>query len=258
MLVNMEWWNDDRILSVVSLIFGIFSFWLTVRISRIQNKQQKMFSEKVLGTIPNVDSFRMSLCELLKKAEKDSDSHVYLMLYWLWLGADRLYPKYDINSLNESCSDVMKLLKVRTAKGLKTTIVVYDHAVSKSKLIDFFHAIFRYNSENLYKESGIPRKSVKHDDVMMLYSRYRDSLNNLRRDASQYQHIITIKEAEDIPILMGAVSGKEPSALLLLFEKTAIKGMASSGGFQSNEPRMVDIIKNQIEISAKSSRDNED
>ncbi len=144
----------------------------------------------------------------------------------------------------------MRLLKSRVAKGLSTTIVVYHPTISKTKLITFFHEVMYYNSEGAHKETGATRVEITHDQILNLYNRYCDSLAQLKRDVSQLSDGIIITEAEDIPALMCAVSGRDPCALLLLFERSAIRGMASSGGFESHEPGMVDVVKNQIEIAS--------
>lgn len=246
------WWTDDRILSFVGILVSAGALFVGLWIAQEQNKAQELFSRKVLGTVPNIDLFKDRLCDLLKEVEvEEHRSHVYLMLYWLWFGADRSFPKHDISDISAGRSEVMRLVKARLAKGYPTTIVVYDHVLSQDKLIDFFHEILRYNSESGFKESGAKRKEITHDEVMALYSRYRDSLNQLLLDAKQHPSSIFIKEAEDIPALMCAVTGRNPCSLLLLFERSAIKGMAASGGFESYEPRMVDVVRNQIEVAAE-------
>ncbi len=250
---SQTWWNDDRMLAFVGLLVSIAGLIVGFYISMQQEESQKLFSQKVLGSIPGVDEFVSRLCNVLKAANDDEHSHVFLMLYWLWFGADRQYPKSKVASITANSSEVMKLIQIRVTKAFPTTIVYYDTVECKPKLRAFFHEVLRYNSEQGYKDFGIPRSTISDEEVDALYHRYESSLDDLVRYAesvNEHTNIICLKAVDAIPALMCAVSGSEPVGFVLLFEHSAIRGLLSAGGFESHEPRMVDTIKEQISAAA--------
>jgi len=100
------WWTDDRILAFVGILVSAAALLVGLWIAQEQDKAQDLFSRKVLGSVPNIDFFKERLCDLIKSAEMDERSHIYLMLYWLWFGADRCFPKHQIDFITEGRSDV--------------------------------------------------------------------------------------------------------------------------------------------------------
>lgn len=258
-LGNGPYWNDDRIIAFGSSILTFIGLGFTIYIARKQNQSQALFSKKVLGTLPTIDAFRSRICALLRDADKDEKSRVYIMLYWLWFGADQAYPKTKVSDIEEP--EIMQLLRSRIAKRYPTTILVYNTSTQKRKLLDFLRKALEFNHLNQYFFYGDSQplsnnNTVSDDDVTELFKRYDDSLDSLKTYIDSFRQSannnpIKLRGIDNIPALMFAVdSVKEPCALVLLLNHDTTEGILKPAGFESYEPGMIDVIRGQIETSA--------
>jgi len=248
-----SWWTDDRSLAFVGFLLTIVGIFIAVLIYFEQKESQKLFSRKVLGSVPGIDQFRERVCTLLRHAERDPDSRVVLMLYWLWFGADRLYPMIPIQEISEQNIELIKLIKGRIAKQLKTTIVFYDVDLSKRKIQDFLRDALEYNRLQAYEESGMEAPQVSEHEVVALFERYEASVQQVIDLAKGCPNAVVVSGKEEVSALMCASEGDQSTALVLLFEIDAIRARVTAGGFESEEPRMIQVVREQVEAAAKAS-----
>lgn len=244
-----DWLTHDRWLSIVSIVIGCIAIAVSAFIAYQQEQTQKLYIRKVLGTIPSVPDFMKRLCRVLDDADEDPDAGVFAMLYWTWFGADLAFPASPVAKIDAAASNVFTKLDERIRLGKETTVVCFDPVTGSKQLQSFLRLVLAYNRVMSMRRGSRTKAEPSEEDIQALYQRYADSFAALRQMALKGNGKTSVLGKTEISAIMVAVTGKTPVALLLLLETSALEGFATPAGFESSEPRMVQVIQQQITIA---------
>ena len=236
---------------VVSL--GVM-LWIAWRQSKQMAGHEKLVREldtKVLGNLASVEDVVECMVRLLKESERE-ESAAYLMCYWIWFGADLVFPRktQQIGDVDRNASDVAKLLWARLAKQLRTTVVVYEPTAARRELCHFMEAVLKYNAWDARHEGHHATADVQQGDVNKLVDRYTKDYEKFDEDCRDGS-AVELRGIEQVAAIMLAKEGEQPGAVVFMLETDALEGRATGGGFLSRDRRMVKVVTSQIVAAAK-------
>lgn len=234
--------TGDLIFSFASLAVGLCAIVIAIFIFVRQRRDGKLLENRIFGTLPSVEAVEQKMVELLELAERSPDSTVSLMVYWAWFGADQQFPAIDVANLNAGHSRVAPLLHSRFAKNLETKLVMFDEG---DRLAEFVCAVLNYQG----KKKSL---TLSEADVSALLARYERNVSTLMQHQEQRKENSQLIRAEalrvkEVPNLLFAMRGGGVEAgIIYLGEISTLEENAPTGGFYTEDPRMVDILKQQI------------
>lgn len=256
--------------SLFTTVIGLLTVVIAILIYREQQHSQRSFHDeqirlqkqlrdRVFGIMDGFESVYSSVIRLIEEANKHPDSHLYMMMYWLWFGIDQnLYEDTDrkLDTLLPNDSKVRELLSDRITKGYETTIVVYDPHECDAEIKDFIKFVLEWQIERKYEVrknkigEETNRRVIDDNEVNELFKRYEDDFNNLekRRSETTDTKFQEFRKRHIIPMLMFAMELPHDvkHGFVYLGEKDALKRRAKTCGFKSDESRFVEVLKEQI------------
>jgi hypothetical protein len=245
-----------RYVSWLGTFITCISLLAAVSIMRVQDRSQRLLEEKLLGNIHGFDTFVSGAAKLLADVSTDKDSRVFAQLYWGWLGADRAVQKTALRPLAQKDSDVGLWLKHRFEGGYPTKLRLLDFDAKegvgsqRDRFGAFLRAALTYTGRD-HLSANLP---VSEEIVASTREAYTVWVHELERASAQSDESCVVNFLPTIPILVLVVeSERRPSAgLLLLLEQELIENNTASGGFRTEDPDMIDILKRSIATSGRS------
>lgn len=272
MLVGLPAWRSRHIFgssseqeaaywfTIASIIVGLLSVILAITIYRLQKKSGRLLEDRIFGTLESTEAVVERATEMLKDCREDPDSLVSAMLYWLWFGADLKFPVESIQSIQDQHSDVCLELNHRIHSGLPTHLFVLriaDETGDQSRLQRFLRAVFDYRKKTAKR--GSHQADAENEALLLdLLDRYRQNLN-LTVDylKTKPSSPCVVSQHTDIPTLLLATESKgRTRGIIYLGETPTLERTAKTGGFYTEDSRMVEIIRSQIEELVNRERNN--
>lgn len=240
-------------LGVASLFLAICSVGIAIYIAIRQNLQLNQLKEisaniddNVLGTLKGFEHVLERLEKMLKDADKDPESRVYFMAYWLWFGADEAFPAQKISTIDVDTSHISLLLRARIASNRPTTLVIYEDEASISAFIQelFEYKVAKEKHSHMFSET----------ELEGLIERYMEEVKWIKRECEKHDNI-QINFIKDIPAIMFAKDGHEGMAGIYYIGETAmLRERTELGGFSSKSTITVKMLIAQINNFASHKR----
>lgn len=239
-------WFQHGAWTVGGFILALVGIGIAVYIAKQQSKMTKDLSERVFGTLADFDHVYARARQLLKEANSHDGSEVGVMIYWLWFGVDRKVrddDKLALDGVGPEHSEIFTELLERAGRNARTTVVIYDPTSARQNLKDFVVTVLKYQTKRDYSNDG------NLDTMLDNYARSVDTIKNLA----------SVKNAKfggpklrpSIPMLMfAAKNGVTSQGIVYLGETAALKDGARTGGFLTQDRKLVDVIMDQIKQEA--------
>ncbi len=222
-----------------------------------QTHLQEQIRDRFFGVMDKFEHVYSKIVDLIEYANNEPNSNLAIMMYWLWFGIDQcLYndTTVEIESLVliPNKSRVRQLLDERINKGLETTIVIYHPQEAAAELKKFIKVVLTWQINRKHTESSVtsPPRVITDNEVECLFNHYVSDLNRLkdRRHETPDTKFKEFKLRHIIPMLMFAMEVPRgvSRGFVYLGETDALAKGAKTGGFSSEDFRIVEVLKEQI------------
>lgn len=218
--------------------------------------------DRLFGTMRGFHEVDHRVLQLIEEANERKDSKLFIMVYWLWFGADEVLaqkPDFPIDQIKGNHSRMRQLLATRREEGRETILVLYDPEAATTKLQSFILAAFKWQRARAHEKwfsvlgahDGHAYAEKDATGIASVLQSYSADVadwerERLKKPDTQFQ---AVKRCADIPMLMFAAHDpgtRWSRGLIYLGEKEALAADAETGGFYSEDGRIVQVIISQI------------